>query len=68
MCCFNDIMLSSIHELLFRHIFETQTRKKFILGLATNDFFQIVIKVSQRAVNNQIMGVKASLQKSSFGR
>ena len=40
-----NITLGILHELLFRHIFETQIhiqtqiRKTFTLALATNDFF-----------------------------
>ena len=50
-----------LHELLFRHIFETQIhiqkkiRKNLILALGTNDFSVILIKVSQRAANKQII-------------
>ena len=59
-----------LHELLFRHIFETQIHiqtqdlENLHISLGNQWFSLNVIKISQRVVNDQIIHEKTSLQKS----
>ena len=60
--------MNKYDELLFRHIFETQIRKTFILALATNDFLQMLLKYRKELPTIKFLPEKQVSKSPSFCR
>ena len=66
--------MAKLHELLFRHIFETQIhiqtwiRKTFILALATNDFLHMLLKYRKELPTIKLLPGKQVSKSPSFCR
>ena len=66
--------MAKLHELLFRHIFETQIhiqtqiRKTFILALATNHFLQMLLKYRKELPTVKLLPEKQVSKSPSFCR
>ena len=58
-----ELITSKIHQLLFRHTFETQIHiqtqiRKTILVLATNDFLQVLLKYHKELPTTKLLTEK----------